>query len=243
MQGKNKLIEIVLPILFVVIIISAYYLGKWKGSSSLEMGSGLPDVSVINEEKIVQPELEGVGYDLATTTITLPTDGYSTKITEIPPPRTLSQLVKNIESWAGAYPAYPYHEYYIEDVEEFGDIASRFIDKSLGISKVRKFDVDADGKDETIITLCAYATNGCPQKFIIVKDDKVIFSIDQGGRHLKLIESVNGNGFTVHWTPITGTEREMSYCCPTAHMETTFKYINGTLKPVSEKKVRNTKTE
>lgn len=236
---NKKLFRTAIPILFILIIISAFYIGRQQGSHSPKI---YPKPSVTYKEKAVQAPIEEIGYGPATTTITLPKDGYSTKVTPVQPVRSPAELSKHAESFDGAY---PYYEYYVKDVEQFGDIARRFIYESFGISEVRKFDVDMDGKDETIITLCDYVANGCPHKFIIVKDNRIIFSINQGYRHLNLVKSESGNGFTVHWTPIVGTEAEMerSYCCPTAHMETTFVYKNETFKPISEKKVRNTEIE
>ena len=220
-------------ILFIVIIISAFYLNKKQGYYAPRTSpvKSIPSNSTTNSIPVKE-----IDYGPATTTITLPTDGYSTKIYPLPPIRSDEQLLKESKDFGDDG---TYHYFYAGDIKEFGDVARRFIDESLGIAKVRKFDVDMDGKDETIITLCGYTTNGCPHKFIIMKDNKVIFSVDQGGRHLNLVRSETGNGFTVHWAPIVGTEEEMerSYCCPTAHMETTFIYKNGTFKPVFELKL------
>lgn len=236
---RNRYFKIVLPIFLIVIIISAFYIGKWQGLYSSKI---YPTLSSTSKVVTSPAPSEEIGYGPATTTITLPADGYSTKISPVQPIRSLAQLSKHADSFDGAY---PYYEYYVKDVDQFGDIARRYIDKSLGISEVRKFDTDMDGRDETIITLCDYVANGCPHKFIIVKDNRIIFSINQGYRHLNLVKSVDGNGFTVHWTPTVGTKEEMerSYCCPIAHMETTFIYKNGTFKPLTEKKVRTIEIE
>lgn len=216
---NNNYIKLIISVLFVIIIISAFYLYKNQKNNQIKNNIIVSSFS-------------------ATTTITLPISGYSTKIIPIPPVRSLTQLLKEAKDFGDDD---TYSQYYTSDIEKHGDLANRFIDKSLGISEVRKFDVDMDGKDETVITLCDYVANGCPAKFIIVKDNKVIFTVDQGYRHLNLIKSETGNGFTIYWTPIAGTTEEMErlYCCPIAHMETTFIYKNGTFKPVSEQKVNN----
>lgn len=235
---NNRLPKIILPVLFIIIIISAFYIGKQQGSYSSKI---YPTLSSQTKVATKSAPVEKIEYGPATTTITLPTNGYSTKITTMPSVRSLTQLKKESEF----SDAYPYYESYVKNVEEFGNNASRYIDKSYGVEEVIKFDVDMDGKDETIIALRDFVANGGFVKFIIVKNNKVIFTVNQGGRHLTLVKSESGNGFTVHWTPIVGTKEEMerSYCCPIAHMETRFIYNNGTFKPSTERKVANPEDE
>lgn len=176
------------------------------------------------------------GYQsFPTTKITIPTDGYSVDIKPLPPIKSLNQLKKESEF----SDAYPYMEFYLKDVKKYGNIANRFINESLGVREVRKFDVDMDGKEETIITLCTYGANGCPHKFIIIKDNSIIFSVEVEGRHLNLISSETGSGFYVHWIPKEkeGTKWENSYCCPPGYMKTRFVFEKGKFIPVYEQEV------
>jgi len=45
------------------------------------------------------------------------------------------------------------HEYFTEQIEEYGDLAKRFLPNDV-ITYKKEFDVDGDGVDETIVGIC-----------------------------------------------------------------------------------------
>ena len=182
---------------------------------------GIILVFFYSKESSRKTEIQDIYSERATTTITLPFEEYSTEKRPLPPIRNLDQILNEDQDVSDDY-----KDYFIKDVEQYGDLARRFIDVIVGIQKVKYFDVDMDGKDETIIFMCGYTNSGCPQKIIIVKEDKVIFTIDAGHKNSDLIKSENGNGFYVHWISKTDSTK----------METRFTYTNGVFQPSSEKK-------
>jgi hypothetical protein len=70
---------------------------------------------------------------------------------------------------------------------------------------------------------------------MIIKNDKIIFSIRVGLVGLGLEKSNTGNGFYVHWTNDELTSRGL--CCPIGYMRTRFVYENGEFKPIYEQEV------
>ena len=205
------------------------------------------DFTVLYKEKTGNKNESKLGQRIAgniseaTTTITLPITGYYTKVMPLPHIKTKEELFKEASFGAtvDTDDINSYMDHYMKDIEEYGEIANRFIHESLGIAEIRKFDVDMDGKDETIITQCSYMANGCPHQFTIIKNNKVVFSADQGGRRLGLEEVEDGDGFYLYWTPIVGSEEETSYCCPTAEMKTRFIYEKGKFQAFTEQKISN----
>ena len=124
-------------------------------------------------------------------------------------------------------------------VNEYGDLATRFLPNDF-ITAVNYFDVDSDSKNETVVSTCGVGGNHCPHKIIIIKDNKVIFSVSEGVPNLNLVKYKNGNGFLVEWVP----ERLVqSMCCSLGYMRTRFVYENKIFKPVYEQEVRYFKVE
>lgn len=134
----------------------------------------------------------------------------------------------------------PWQWLYKQEIKEYGDLATRFLpSKSVD---VKKFDVDNDGKDETIIFLCGVGGNHCPHRIVIVKDNKIVFSVSTGLTDLNISKTETGNGFYVHWVPTEG-KWDRGLCCSLGYMKTRFVYDGGKFKPVYEQEVLYFKIE
>ncbi len=169
-----------------------------------------------------------------TTKITLFADSYSQQIESLPPIRSLDQISKEEPGFWDSY-----KWLFDEQIQEYGNIAARFL---LGeyVTDIKKFDVDLDGNDETILSICGTGGNHCPHRIIIIKENKIIFSVSPTVV-LSINDSKNGDGFYIHWVPWgleqEGTIWDVGLCCPPGYMKTRFIYKDGEFKPISEQEV------
>lgn len=171
------------------------------------------------------------------TTITLSKDDYSIEIKDLPQVRTNKEIFKDSDGdgkidWDWLYK---------DQIKEYGDLATRFIYEGYTVVGLEKFDVDSDGNKESIIFLCGTGGNHCPHKIIIVKNNKIVFTLDSGLTGLDLVKDDTGNGFFVHWVPSEGDEWDAGLCCPPGYMSTRFVYEKGKFIPIYEQKVMYTK--
>ncbi|MEK7181022.1 MAG: hypothetical protein AAB738_01645 [Patescibacteria group bacterium] len=165
-----------------------------------------------------------------TKTITLSTNDFSNDTEQMPPIQSMEQILKqDIEEdtlWQWLYK---------EQIAEYGNIATRFLPADY-ITNLRKFDTDKDGKDEEIIFLCGVGGNHCPHRIVVVKDQKIIFSVSAGLTGLDLSKTETGNGFYVHWVP-TEEKWDRGLCCPLGYIKTRFVYKKGKFLPAYEQEV------
>lgn len=176
--------------------------------------------------------LDGGYRSFPTTTIKLSSDDYSNKREKLPATKSLDQIFEgNLNE------GFVYKETFTEQIQKYGTLATRFLTNDY-IVDLQKFDVDNDGKDETIVFLCSLGGNHCPHRIMIIKNDMVIFSFSAGLTDRNLIKSETGNGFYLHWVPIeTDTKWDAPLCCSPGYMSTRFVYENGKFKPVYEQEV------
>jgi hypothetical protein len=130
-----------------------------------------------------------------------------------------------------------------EQLTEYGELAQRFL-PNYYITSIKKFDVDNDGENETIIGICS-GGNHCPDKIIIVKDDTIIFTTHAGAVGPKVTKSNTSNGFYVEWAPWLndGSKWDTGLCCLPGHMKTRFIFENDKFIPVYEQEVLYFKVE
>lgn len=165
-----------------------------------------------------------------TNVITLESSEYSSEVKQLPPIRSLEYILANdddsdVESG--------YKDHYIRNIQEYGDIAKRFLLVEGGIMKVEKLNIDKDTEPETIVHFCAYTANRCPHKIVIIKGDKIIFSTTAGYRNLdiKKLES-SEEGFYIIWQSEENSRIDNKRNKST---ETKFVKINGKFIAISEK--------
>lgn len=201
---------------------------KYFADSDVVSGSGVSD----DKNDWDFATIEGGYQSFPTMKITLSTEDYSQKVESLPSVKSINEISKeDPEFWNN------WEWKFKEQIKEYGDIATRFLPSYI-ITDLKKFDVDLDGKEETIISTCGTGGNHCPHKIIIVKDNDIIFFIF-AGVVLSINKSETGNGFYAHWVPWgqEGTKWDTGMCCSPGYIKTRFVYENGKFKPVYEQEV------
>ena len=202
---------------------------KYFPSNEIVWGHGNLD----NKNDMDSANLDNGYQSFPTTNITLSKEDYSAEIKNLPTVKSYKEIFM-VEGgtketvWSGTYK---------DQIKQYGDFARRFIPEGYTIVGLEKFDVDGDGKNETIISLCGTGGNHCPHEIILIKNNKIIFTAFVGLTGLSLTKNDSGNGFYVHWVPSEGEEWDAGLCCPPGYMKTRFVYENGAFKPVYEQKV------
>lgn len=202
---------------------------KYFSDNEIVSGSGVSD----KKNELDYAVLENGYQSFPTTNITVPNKDYSNEIKNLPLVTSYKEIFKDTDGDGKV----EWDWLYKDQIKEYGDLATRFIPEGYTIIGLEKFDVDADGKNETIISLCGTGGNHCPHQIIIVKNNKIIFTADTGLTGLDLTKNDSGNGFYMHWVPTEGKEWDTGLCCPPGYMKTRFVYENGVFKPVYEQKV------
>lgn len=202
---------------------------KYFSDNEIVSGSGASD----NKNELDYAVLENGYQSFPVVDVTLSNEGYSNEIKELPQIKSDADIFMDFDGdgkidWEWLYK---------DQIKEYGDLARRFIPENYTIFNIEKFDVDGDGKNETMISLCGTGGNHCPHKIILVKNNKIIFTAGEEFVGLDLNKSDSGNGFYMHWTPLEGEEWDTGLCCPPGYMKTRFIYENGLFKPVYEQKV------
>ena len=167
---------------------------------------------------------ESVSQSYPTTNITL--KDYLVENRILPVPKTLADLTSSGQ----------YVEYVRENYQKYGTLAASFLPDQYIVTK-EEFDVDLDGRKETILGLGLTVANHPPQTVKIIKDDKVIFSFEGFQPMIKSVTS--NNGFYLEW--IDDSQLNQGACCPTGKMRTRFVYENTLFKPAWEQEVIYTK--
>lgn len=164
--------------------------------------------------------------DTPTTNITLSKENYSNAHEDLPAIKTIEEITKETNGEITTDSLI-----YQETIAEYGDFGIRFF--PVYYPFIKNFDVDADGKDEKVVYLCGIGGNHCPHKIVIVKDDKIIFSVSAGMTDLGLSPSETNNGFYVEWVP-TDNGWVYGLCCPPGFVKTRFVYTNNEFIPIYE---------
>lgn len=145
-----------------------------------------------------------------------------------------------------------FEEYYDIAIEKYGTYAEHFIGynkwgygneiKLWLLTDIKKFDVDEDGIEESVILL-SEGIDFFYKEILVVKENEVIFSLDISKDDYRTITPAkNGNGFYLEWKNIS-KHFEAGYSAPTGYTKTRFVYENNIFKPVYEQEVLYTKVE
>lgn len=164
--------------------------------------------------------------DTPTTNITLSKDDYSNAHEDLPAIKSIEEITSETNGRITSESLI-----YQETLAKYGDFGIRFFPTYYPF--IKNFDVDADGKDEKVVYLCGIGGNHCPHKIVIVKDDKIIFSVSAGMTDLGLSPSETNNGFYVEWVP-TDNGWVYGLCCPPGFVKTRFVYTNNEFIPIYE---------
>lgn len=190
----------------------------------------------INYSKPEVVRIHDAGHASTTKGVTISPDNFSTKIESIPPLKSLSEIDDVIASMNERIrPLYEQDEYYqgADLIKQYPTWAGRFLPDD-NITSIEAFDVDEDGKPETIIGLCEWG-NHCPHQMYVVKGSRIIFSAtDPVGDGIGIEEDQAGNGFYVEWK---AEDQVQTYCCPSGYMKTKFIYKEGSFMPISEERI------
>jgi len=199
-----------------------------------------------------------IGFYLGNTTIALKapvTSNYENHTHEIYTPPILylplSYFAKDSIKWEGAlniwkmagvdvgYQSFPTTTVTLSENDYANKITELPILKSKEtITTIKKFDVDGDGKDETVMGLCG-GGNHCPDKVIIVKNNKIIFSTSAGGIGPNITDTGTSNGFYIEWAPWLhdGSKWDVGLCCLPGYKKTRFVFKDEKFIPVYEQEV------
>lgn len=189
-----------------------------------------------NIEDVGMRQLAAIGgidafQSFPTQTITLSSNNFSNKKEKLPPLKSREEILFEADILEDSFK---------RQLDKFGDLARRFL-TDYRITEIKKFDVNNDGKNETVIGLCS-GGNHCPHEIVIVQGDKIIFSISAGLTGLDIHKSETGNGFYAHWVP-TDDRWDEGLCCPIGYMKTRFVFENDIFVPIYEQEVLYFKVE
>jgi len=171
------------------------------------------------------------GYQsFPTTTISLEFSTYSNEVTQIPAIKSHEEIFAEADILKDTF---------IENIDKYGDWAKRYLPE-YNITDIKEFDVNLDGKNELIISLCSPGANHCPFKTVIVKNGVIIFSTTAGATGPEIVDAHSDNGFYLKWAPWKSDKSkwDVGLCCMPGYMKTRFVFdLNGTFKPVYEQEV------
>jgi len=178
------------------------------------------------------------GYRSAPTTIIqLSKEEYSNKSEALPEIKNADLIYNEDGSWK---------ELYDEQIEEYGDLAKRFLPEDY-ITNLEEFDVDGDGSKEKIVSICGVGGNHCPHGIVILKNNKIIFNVSAGLTSLNVESTETGNGFYVQWVPTNSKDPkwDIGLCCPPGYISTRFIFDKNKFVPIYEQenlyiKIKNT---
>jgi hypothetical protein len=121
-----------------------------------------------------------------------------------------------------------------DNYRDYGQLAVHFLSEYLVIEGSDDFDVDADGKKENIVTVNSLGrADGGSYTSAIIKDNKIIFSVDEDNS--SIVPADTTNGFYVEWrNPNDISPR----CCEKGYIRTRFVWENNKFVPIYEQEVR-----
>jgi hypothetical protein len=172
-----------------------------------------------------------------TTNITLSNDAYSNDIIDLDHRKSLNEIIKENQTCGeNKDQDCGYVDQIVENYNEYEDFSPYYLPSSTII--VKEFDVDADGNNEKIIYGCGLGGNHCPHKVDVIKNNKIIFSVN--GVNIADIKPVEtGNGFYLNWHD--DDDLGGGYCCPSGYVRTKFVYQDNRFIPILEQKVNYVK--
>ena len=176
-----------------------------------------------------------VGYQtFPTITLRLKSTDYSIETKELPSTRSREEILSLSDIFKDSF---------TDQLNKYGNWAQRFLPEQT-IQNIKKFDIDGDGTEETVIALC-HGGNHCPDSAMVVKDNKIIFSSTNAVSMPDIIPAETKNGFYFTWTPQSTTDDiwDEGLCCSLGHIKTRFVFGSGKLVPVYEEEVRYLKVK
>ena len=120
-----------------------------------------------------------------------------------------------------------------ENYQDYGALATNYL-PDYYIAYLNEFDVDGDGKKETIVDYnVTGAADGGSFNSDIVKDGRIIFSVEEDNS--SIVPADTNNGFYVEWANGDfGSPR----CCAEGKMRTRFVWRDNEFVPIYEQEVR-----
>ncbi len=190
---------------------------KWD---SADNNGGWTDAAIKN----------GDGYQSYPTSIVTYTD-YSNELKPLPPIQTWKEIMAQDRAYSGTI---QFFDTYKQNIAQYGNLASRYLPISTIYTK--SFDVDGDGKKETLVFLSNVGGSHGSQEVQIIKNNKVIFTAhDSGGEGIDIMPSDTGNGF---YTNTTNDDLNRNgLCCSLGYIKTRFVYDGEVFKPLYEQTV------
>lgn len=200
-------------------------------------------------------------HSFPTTTITLSKNDYSNEIRTLPPVTTKEQYlglsnIYTLEDYRNNYEKNLHTDDFFVDKEptwnevvgEFGDFGARFLSGEYDGAKwdvavIEEADVDNDNQKEKIVYMSENLDH-FDQRILIIKDQKIIFSINSSrDSSSRIIPSKTGNGFYLKWVDFNKHYEDTGYCCPKGYMKTRFVFENRKFKPAYEQEILYTDVE
>lgn len=203
---------------------------KYFSVKNIEWGSvgGAGKEGTMDEYTQVALDSNAVYQSYPTTTITI--KKYSADIVPLTT-KTWTDVRKKIQETEN-------NSLWLNEVDKnyknYGQIAVHFLDNFQDIEMFDSFDVDGDGVKEKILGLNFVGrANGGSYNAAIVKDNKVIFFVEEDESFI--VPADTSNGFYVKWR---SPDDDSARCCPRGYIKTRFVYEGGKFKPLYEQDVR-----
>lgn len=162
-----------------------------------------------------------------TTAITF--SDWLSDIESLPPVKTKNQINEVINSWPS---------FYEENLKQHGELTTRFWPEKSVVGK-QNFDVDSDGEDELIVSLCGSIGGSapCPDEIKVMKESVIVFTAS--GERINVSPSKKSDGFYIEWIDRdTLPNSVFSNCCIASNKKTRFVYEDGEFRPIYEQEVR-----
>ena len=116
---------------------------------------------------------------------------------------------------------------------KYGTLSANYFPEKY-IQSLDMYDVDGDGKKETIVILnYSDSADGGSPTADVVKNDKVIFSLREINSNI--VPAETNNGFYAEWRI---PDDISPHCCDEGFMRTRFVYEDDVFKPLYEQEVR-----
>ena len=164
---RSNILSEYLPIILVVLILllGTSYFGEKEEKEEILDYANMPALTLSSAKFVDTNEL------LPPTQTRDEILGLSAKYTE---EDQLREICEDFKACVEENEDDPWSKAYTRQVQEYGDLATRFLSIGDEISWTEDFDFDGDGEDELAVALCGLWGNHCPHRIIIVKDERII---------------------------------------------------------------------